>query len=208
MANKQKQSKLEEVATSQEPSKSELQHISAMANEMRQLDSDATALELSAQKLRERFRQIQEVMLPDAMNAAGMKKFTLASGETLEVKPFVRASIPSQTAIDKADGLDRQALELRRSNAFSWLKSKGAEALIQVELYATFGKGKQKAATKFAESIRNKGYMSIVEETVHNGTLVKFLKEQLSEGVEVPVVPFSLFSGNKAEISKPKPTKK
>lgn len=182
----------------------DLQAVKDAAEEMRGIMSRLAKYEEVARELKERFNKLQLEVLPDLMIQAGMQEFTLVTGETVTVKDFVNANIPSLTSIEDADDTEKAILLDRRDKCIKWLKSVKAEAIIKNKLVAEFGKGQSKVASKFAKEIQKQGYASKVEETVHPQTLNKLIREKIADGIEVPSEPFALFVGKKADINKPK----
>lgn len=187
--------------------KGDLAVIAALAEEMRGIESwmDQNALAIEAKA--ERYRQLQDQELPDAMTSAGMKEFVLSSGEKVSIKDIVRGSIPSNSAIEKAEGAEKAALEARKVSCLAWLKKNGAEALVKTELNASFGKGQGKDAQKIRQMIIKAGFPATLDDTVNFQTLNKFLRESIERGTEVPVESFSLFTGKQAKIDRAKQKK-
>lgn len=148
--------------------------------------------------------ELETITLPSAMLEVGMTKFTLTTGEIIEAAPFIRASIPSLTAIEKADADEKSALINRREEAFVWLKTHNAGALIKNQLTVEFGKGQDAIAKNLFASVLEQGLKAKCEESVHFQTLNSFVKENLAKGVDIPFETFSIFSGHKATIKKVK----
>jgi hypothetical protein len=190
-------------ADAKRPAKAgDLAVISSLAEEMRGIESWIQQNQMAIDAKMERYRQIQDQELPDAMTSAGMKDFTLSSGEKVSIKDVVRGSIPSNTAIEKAEGAERAALEARKAAALAWLKKNGAEALVKTELSASFGKGQSKDAQKIRQMIIKAGFPATLDDTVNFQTLNKFLRESIERGTDVPAETFSLFTGKQAQIEK------
>lgn len=197
----------ESIAANHQPKTADLNLIRNLAEEMRSIESKLALMTEEAKRLSDRFSEIQMTSLPEAMATAGMSSFELVTGDIISIKDFVRASIPTLTAISNAQGPDKVDLEERRKQAFAWLKLNKADSLIKSELSAVFGKGEGKAAAEFAKMIQKQGYAAAVEESVNFQTLNKFIKEQIAAGKDVPQEPFALFTGKKAEIKKSKSNK-
>lgn len=175
------------------------------AREMFALVREMAVMEETLKAKAERHAKLEMDILPQAMIAAGMASYHLGeSGYTLEVEDFVRATIPSATAIDKSEGPDKEALVNRRDAALAWLRDNKADSLIKNELTADFGKGHAKDAKKFAAMIEKAGFESKVEEAVNFQTLNCFLREELKKGTNVPAETFSMFVGKRAKLKAPK----
>jgi hypothetical protein len=97
----------------------DLAAVIALADEARGIQSWIDEMHRRLNDKCERLEQIEQHQLPELMTQIGMKQFQLASGETVSIKDIVRASIPSQTSIEKADGPERAALEERRKRSLA-----------------------------------------------------------------------------------------
>jgi hypothetical protein len=199
---------MEELASQQADPK-KIAEVIQLAQEMYRLEREIGQDLIALKHKQDRYAALEMTILPEAMSAASMHSYALgASGWSIDVDDFVRGSIPSQTAIDKADGPDRELLVNRRTEALTWLRRNKADSLIKNTLTAEFGKGQDKAAKKFTAEIEKAGYPAKCEETVNFQTLNKFLKEEIEKGTQVPVETFALFSGKRAKLSPPKRSKK
>jgi len=174
------------------------------AEEMRSIEARKYHLNNELAKLDERYAQLQLELLPDLLMAIGMKKFTLASGELIEIKDFTRGSIPTLTAIEKAEDVDKQVLMVRREQAIAWLKANNAETIIKNQIVVLFGKGQAQEAEQLYTKLQEQGMVTRKEEEINFMTLNALLKAKLAEGVNIPAEPFQLFVGKKAELKAPK----
>lgn len=182
----------------------DLQQAVRFADEMQELEKRKLDLSLQMKAIDERYKQLQLELLPDIMLAIGVKKFSLSSGFIIEVKDFVRGSIPTLTQINQADDLDRATLASRREQALTWLRAHNAESIIKNQVVAEFGKGQDADAKKLFAQISDAGFKVKCEEEVNFQTLNSYLKTELAAGHPVPQEPFDLFVGKKAELKSKK----
>jgi hypothetical protein len=182
----------------------DLQQAVAYAEEMDSIQEKLAELEECAKEFKARFDKIQLELLPDLMMAIGVSKFTMENGKVIVVSDFLRGSIPTLTQIDKAEDNIKDILILRRTAALSWLRKRNADSLIKNQVVAEFGKGQDASAKEIFTYIQTKGFKVKCEEEVNFQTLNSFLREQQKVGVTIPVVPFELFVGKKAELKKGK----
>jgi hypothetical protein len=187
---------------------SDLKQIVELAREMYRLHKEIEAEMKALDAKQAAFNLLRLTVLPERMEVAGLKSFELDNGYLIQIEDLISASIPTESAIEKADGVDKVALLKRREAALKWLRSNKAESLIKNKLVAEFGKGEDKAAKKFFKLISKAGYQTKCEEAVNYQTLNAFIKESLRNGKEVPAEPFALFIGKKAEISQAKQQQK
>ena len=76
-------------------------------------------------KLKLKARDLEERIIPEMMQEAGVSLLKLSDGSTVEVKPFYAAKIP----------------ESRVDEAFSWLRGKGFEDIIKNTITTSFNRG-------------------------------------------------------------------
>ena len=70
-----------------------LDPISRLANEASNIEREIEATEKALKEYKKQHLEIIEQKLPDALEAVGLKEFTLLDGAKIEVKPFYAASI-------------------------------------------------------------------------------------------------------------------
>lgn len=192
-------------STNQEVSVDALMTASRLAAEMSEIEKTIAGFEKQIADKTDRYNKIQLELLPDLLLSIGIKEFSLSSGEKIEIKDFVRGSVPTLNQIEKAEEIDAEGLRARRFKAIAWLREVGAESIIKNQVIAEFGKGQDEMAQKFFDAITAEGYKVKKEEDINFQTLNSLLKSKIEEGVTVPAEPFGLFVGKKAHL---KPAKK
>jgi hypothetical protein len=186
----------------------DLAAISRLGIEVLTLKSQIEAREKEIELKKARILQIQRETLPNMMSSIGMTEFSLNTGHIVAVSDIVQGSIPSASAIEECeDPVEKSALEDRREQAFKWLRSNKAGALIKNKLTVNFQRGQEKDARKFKTLIQKAGFDAELVESVHPQTLTAFFREQLAAGRNIPSEPFKLFTGKQATITVPKPKK-
>lgn len=184
----------------------QLDKLTAMAAEVLTRQANVIRLEMEVEEEQKKIDDLVQHRIPDFMTSIGMNNFSLTDGTELKVKPYVRGSIPTLSAIEKEQDPIKQGLLLkRRKDAFSWLRKVKADALIKNELVATFGTGMDKMAKKFLDLLKTKAKVPVsLEESVNFQTLNSFFRERMEQGKSIPEKPFELFMGKKAELKMPK----
>jgi hypothetical protein len=134
------------------------------------------------------------------MTGMGLKNFTTTDGCIIKVDDFLRGAVPTKTAIEKADDMEKPAMQKRRDDCFSWLAKVNGESIIKGEVVVAIAKGHKEDATKLVESLTKQGHSAVFEEEVNFQTLNAFLREQHKAGVEIPSEPFGLFVGKKVTL--------
>lgn len=178
------------------------------AKQLFNLGLDIEELEASLKLKQAQYFKLSTETLPDLMDSEGVSSpLGLKNGFLLEVSDVIRASIPAESTIEKAEPGEREILEERRVAGLTWLRKNKAGDIIKDTLKIEIGRGGGTIIRKFLELAKAQKVPITRSETVHPGTLGKLLKEKLAKGVVVPVDTFGLFRGRQAKIVAPK-TKK
>ena len=141
-------------------------------------------LEEKLKTYKKALRELDEVELPDLMLQIGVKQIKLVTGETVTIKDMVAASIS----------------QANKAEAFQWLIDNNHGDLIKNEVKLKFSRGEEEAADKIVKELLAKGLDPKQVKSVHSGTLSAFVKEQLSEGAEIPEKLLGVYIGRKAII--------
>ena len=151
----------------------------AIEDEIKQLEEQLKAKAKAARKL-------SQEIIPAKMQELGLESLTLKDGSAVKVKQLVQASIPVK----------------HRETAFQWLRDRGHGDLIKNQISAEFGKGEDQSAVKFIDNIKSLGYEPKQKVWVEPMTLKAFVREQIAEGVDIPMETFGIFVGAETKISK------
>ena len=161
--------------------------------EMADLCAEQVALEEEMEQLAEQLkakaaaaRKLSQEIIPARMSELGLESLTLADGSSIKVKQLVHASIPVKY----------------REEAFDWLREHGHGDIIKNHVSATFGKGEDTTATNFIDKIEELGYQPQQKVWVEPMTLKAFVREQITNGSELPTDKFGVFIGAETKISK------
>ena len=161
--------------------------------EMSDLCAEQAAIEEEIKQLEEQLkakakavRKLSQEIIPAKMQELGLESLTLKDGSAVKVKQLVQASIPVR----------------HRETAFQWLRDRGHGDLIKNQISAEFGKGEDKSAGEFIDNIKSLGYEPKQKVWVEPMTLKAFVREQIAEGVDIPMETFGIFVGAETKISK------
>ena len=158
-------------------------------------------LALEASKTSEEIEILETKTLPDAMRDIGMRRFELEGGFEIELEDIIHGSI-------KKDD---------KPKAFDWLKTAGKkpgwDAIIKNSITVFFDRGEEKWADKFMRDMakRKRPLQVEREETIHAGTLKKFVKERVTaeklgtvaEALKLPRDLFGVYEFTKANLVDP-----
>jgi hypothetical protein len=134
-------------------------------------DKAVTEAEQRLAELKERARVLREETLPNAMLELGLKRIELETGESLQMKLEVYASIPKHA----------------KEAAFAWLVQHHFDGIIKTEVSVEFGKGHFKQALALQVALKKKKLDATCEQGIHHSTLKAFLKEQMAAGTDIPL---------------------
>ena len=148
-----------------------LDDMASLARALVDADSAVEDADQALKDAKERARVLREETIPSAMQELGLEELKLATGQKLSIKQEVYASIPAS---------NKQA-------AFQWLNDNGFGGLIKIDVDASFGKGEQDAALALYQELTSRGLTASFDQGVHAQTLKAFLKEQLSQGTNIPL---------------------
>ena len=151
----------------------------AIEDEIKQLEEQLKAKAKAARKL-------SQEIIPAKMQELGLESLTLKDGSAVKVRQLVQASIPVKY----------------RETAFRWLRDRGHGDLIKNQISAEFGKGEDQSAGEFIDNIKSLGYEPKQKIWVEPMTLKAFVREQIAEGVDIPMETFGIFVGAETKISK------
>tara|TARA_Y100000361_G_C11094418_1_gene308248 strand:- start:244 stop:765 length:522 start_codon:yes stop_codon:yes gene_type:complete len=136
--------------------------------------------------LKEQFKQVSQVDLPEALAETGLSEVKLVDGTKITVQQFYNASIPK----DKTD------------EAFKWLRDNDHADLIKNTISCDFGRGEDGDAKILKESLTNSGLSFTDKVGVHPQTLKAFVREQVESGQKLPLDLLGVYIGQKTKIIK------
>jgi hypothetical protein len=167
-----------------------LAQLAGLAQEQKRAEAEVAAAEEALQKAKDRLNHIRLKELPELCAIAQMDKFTTVDGLVVDVSEEVRASIPKQNNAD----------------AIAWLEKNGHAALVKRSFTIEFGKEEETWANKFESDLkkRKKPLRVKRKQDVHPQTLGAFVREQMAEGVPVPMDLLGVFRQRVANVTLPK----
>ena len=159
--------------------------ISDKCHQLNELQSQLKEKEEAISIIKNKVRDMEERIIPEMMQEAGVSKIKLKDGTEVEVKPFYAAKIP----------------ESRIDEAFSWLRSNGYEDLIKNTVTANFNRGQDNQVSELIKVCEEHGFAYSKKEKVEPMTLKAFVREQVEGGKKVPFDLFGVYIANKTKIT-------
>ena len=166
-------------------SQDSVKSISDKCNQLNTLKKQIEKDEESLTLLKHKARDMEERIIPEMMQEAGVSLLKLSDGSTVEVKPFYAAKIP----------------ESRVEEAFSWQRGKGFEDIIKNTVTASFNRGQDNEVSELIKVCEDHGFNYNKKEKVEPMTLKAFVKEQVEAGKELPFDLFGVYIANKTKIT-------
>jgi len=166
-------------------SQDSVKSISDKCNQLNTLKKEIEKDEENLSLKKHKARDMEERIIPEMMQEAGVSLLKLSDGSTVEVKPFYAAKIP----------------ESRVEEAFSWLRGKGFEDIIKNTVTASFNRGQDNEVSELIKVCEDHGFNYNKKEKVEPMTLKAFVKEQVEEGKELPFDLFGVYIANKTKIT-------
>ena len=164
----------------------ELKSISEIAQEQIKLQTAIEEIETLLKAKKEELRLVAEQKLPEAMHAANLMEFVTSDGFKISVNPFYQAHISEKNSAD----------------AFSWLQNNGHGGLIKNQVSVNFGKDEDRQAEHAVDTLKQLGLIPSVKQAVHPSTLKAFVKEQLTQGKDMPSETFGIYVGSRSKIER------
>ena len=153
---------------------------------LRNLEDQVKASEEHTRTLKEKARELSQIVIPQMMKEMNITKLKLKDGASIEVSNFYSAKI---------------ILE-KQEQAFNWLRSNGLGDIIKNDVTVTFGRGEDNKAMAYATLAKGQGYEPVQKIGVHPQTLKAVVRERTESGQDLPADLFNTFVGNQTKITK------
>ena len=153
---------------------------------LRNLEDQVKASEEHTRTLKEKARELSQIVIPQMMKEMNITKLKLKDGASIEVSNFYSAKIIPE----------------KQEAAFNWLRSNGLGDIIKNDVTVTFGRGEDNKAMAYATLAKGQGYEPVQKIGVHPQTLKAVVRERTESGQDLPADLFNTFVGNQTKITK------
>ena len=162
-----------------------LKRIESTTEQLTRVEQEIEQEENKLKELKKQKQNLAEKQIPDLMEEAGFEEFKTTSGHKVQVKDYIRASIPKQNAHE----------------AFKWLEEHGHGNVIKRGYDIQFNREQEEQAEQFQQLIDENFPQFAVKpkKKVEPQTLQALIRECLEEGEEIPM---QLFGAIKQRIAK------
>lgn len=164
-----------------------LQMLQTMADTLREKLNAVADAQAELERLTADLNHFQLIVVPEAMELAGVADFGLIDGTRLQVKDDVKASISIEN----------------RPYAHDWLREHGHGAVIKEAMLVDLRALDERTRSQLRIAVEDFGGQPEAVESVHPSTLKSLVKELLEKGTTLPPS-FSVFQFKKAELKEPK----
>jgi len=173
-----------------EPTGDQLQLLRQMAQTLREKIAAAAKAEEVLERVQADLANFQIVVIPQAMELAGITSFKLEDGSELFVKPDLKCSIPKEDLN-------------KREECFTWLRSNGHGGVIKTSFDVDVRPLTEVQRKQLMMLLQRKGLTAVVKDDVHWQTLKSLMSELLEQGT-TPPPSFSIHQFKKAGLKAPK----
>jgi hypothetical protein len=170
------------------PRDEQLGNLAKKVEEQASLEDQVTELETQLAEKKKDLQKVSMLEIPEIMQELGISRLTMKSGSAVEVKPFYSGKITEE----KSD------------QAFNWLEDHGHEGIIKGELIIMYKRPDKQRLGQFLELAKELGFLVKDKLTVHPMTLKAFIKEQITEGSDLPRDLFNVYVGWVTKITRNK----
>jgi hypothetical protein len=165
-----------------------LEHLTHLAATLLELQRQR---EQSARELADLDKSIERLGrhdIPDVMDELDIAEFTMKDGSKITVDDMVVS----------------KPLAANRAEAWEWMKTAGFGDLVKHDVTVAFARGEDDAAKLLVEHAEGLGFMAKNTESVHHGTLNKFVREYLETGKHLPMDLFGVNLFKQAKVKRGK----
>ena len=168
-----------------ELSSDNLADITSECNKLMTLQDEIKMTEERLKELQSQERNLSQEVIPNLLNQVGVSEIKTTDGATVQVKPFIKASIT----------------KANQEKAFAWLRDNGFEDIIKNQLSVNFSRSEDNQANDIFEDLKSKGLAVSRDEKVNTNTLTAMMKDLiLVKNEAVPMDVFSIYQSNKTKI--------
>lgn len=148
-----------------------LSRITNLVNEAKAAASDVNKAMADLKTKQQRYNNLVEFQIPEAMAEAKQEALKTADGTPVEVAETLYAAIP----------------KARLPEAIMWLTANGGESIIKRKLELGFDKGEDQQASRCLDTLLEEGFTPTDTQSVNPMSLAAHLREMVERGETVPM---------------------
>ena len=155
---------------------------------LKKVEDDIAAIEEQLKKKKEEADHISSKVIPELLAEQGLSEIKLADGSKVSVKQEFRCTLPKD--------------DVKRQQAYEWLRNEKLGDIIKNNVFVTFGKGEDDKAKSLIDLAVENGYEPSQKSDVAWNTLTALYEERVKAGLDMPSDVFSLWIKDKTKISR------
>jgi len=155
---------------------------------LKKIEDDIAAIEDQLKKKKDEHDHISSKVIPELLAEQGLSEIKLADGSKVSVKKEFRCTLPKD--------------QVKREQAYEWLRNEKLGDIIKNNVFVTFGKGEDDKAKSLIDLAVENGYEPSQKSDVAWNTLTALYEERVKAGLDMPSDVFSLWIKDKTKISR------
>ena len=155
---------------------------------LKKVEDDIAAIEEQLKKKKEEADHISSKVIPELLAEQGLSEIKLADGSKVSVKKEFRCTLPKD--------------QVKREQAYEWLRNEKLGDIIKNNVFVTFGKGEDDKAKSLIDLAVENGYEPSQKSDVAWNTLTALYAERVKACLDMPSDVFSLWIKDKTKISR------
>ena len=159
--------------------------LSSLVRQLNNIQQQIDDAEEHLKALKQDKQRISFEQIPMLMDEMGIERVDV-DGATVQLKPFVSASIPAD----------------RKQDAFNWLREHGLDDIIKNDIIVSFGRGQDNAAGDVMYDLEQKGFHPEQKTHIHAMTLKAFVRERVEKGLPIDLDMFGAYVARTADVKR------
>ena len=151
-------------------------------------EDELVSLEEQVKNKKEEIDEISSRIIPELLAEQGLSAIKLADGSNVSVKKEFRCTLPKD--------------EVKRQQAYEWLRNEKLGDIIKNNVFVTFGKGEDDKAKQLLDLAAENGYEPQQKSDVAWMTLTALFRERIEAGLDMPSDVFNTWIKDKTKITR------
>ena len=155
---------------------------------LKQKEDELVNLEEQVKNKKEEIDEISSRIIPELLAEQGLSAIKLADGSNVSVKKEFRCTLPKD--------------EMKREQAYKWLRDQGLGDIIKNNIFVTFGKGEDDKAKQLLNLAAENGFDPQQKSDAAWNTLTALFQERVESGLDMPSDIFNTWIKDKTKITR------
>jgi len=155
---------------------------------LKKIEDEIAAIEEQLKNKKAEGDDISSRVIPELLAEQGLSEIKLADGSKVSVKKEFRCTLPKD--------------EVKRQQAYEWLRNEKLGDIIKNNVFVTFGKGEDDKAKQLLDLAAENGYEPQQKSDVAWMTLTALFRERIEAGLDMPSDVFNTLIKDKTKITR------